>query len=333
MAGYRVCRVARPVLPGPRNRTATAVEFVCKLAAIVSENPHPLADELDSLTTLDLLGVIHREDRNALDAVQGGIPEIADAVNEILPRLRAGGGLHYFGAGNSGRIAALDAAECPATFGLDRWRVQAHESGDGSPEDDQSGGRLAARRANLGPNDVAVGVTAGGGTAYVAAALEEARAAGALIVVLVCAIGSPLVANADIAIEIPTGPEVIAGSTRMKAGTAQKVVLNMISSAVFTKLGYTHRGRMVGVVADNDKLRRRAARIVSELTEASVHRVERALADSDGDARLAVLMVSRGVDVEEARLALSSADGSLSVALHSGWSIDKTSNSEDETAT
>ncbi len=307
MAGYRVCRVARPVLPGPRNRTATAVEFVCKLAAIVSENPHPLADELDSLTTLDLLGVIHREDRNALDAVQGGIPEIADAV--------------------------IDAAECPATFGLDRWRVQAHESGDGSPEDDQSGGRLAARRANLGPNDVAVGVTAGGGTAYVAAALEEARAAGALIVVLVCAIGSPLVANADIAIEIPTGPEVIAGSTRMKAGTAQKVVLNMISSAVFTKLGYTHRGRMVGVVADNDKLRRRAARIVSELTEASVHRVERALADSDGDARLAVLMVSRGVDVEEARLALSSADGSLSVALHSGWSIDKTSNSEDETAT
>jgi len=321
-------------LPVPRNRTATAVEFVCKLAAIVSENPHPLADELDSLTTLDLLGVIHREDRNALDAVQGGIPEIAAAVNEILPRLRAGGRLHYFGAGNSGRIAALDAAECPATFGVDRRRVQAHESGDGSPEDDHSAGRQAARRANLGINDVAVGVTASGGTAYVAAALEEARAAGALIVVVVCATGSPLVANADIAIEIPTGPEVIAGSTRMKAGTAQKVALNMISSAVFTRLGYTYRGRMVGVVADNDKLRRRAVRIVRELTEASVHRVERALADSDGDARLAVLMVSRGVDVEDARLALSLADGSLSVALvDGGWSINKASNHADETAT
>ncbi len=259
----------------------------------MSENPHPLADELDSLTTLDLLGVIHREDRNALDAVQGGIPEIAAAVNEILPRLRAGGRLHYFGAGNSGRIAALDAAECPATFGVDRQRVQAHESGDGSPEDDHSAGRQAARRAN-----------------------------------------PPLVANADIAIEIPTGPEVIAGSTRMKAGTAQKVALNMISSAVFTKLGYTYRGRMIGVVADNDKLRRRAVRIVRELTEASIHRVERALADSDGDARLAVLMVSRGVDVDEARLALSLADGSLSVALVDGaWSINKASNHVDETAT
>jgi N-acetylmuramic acid 6-phosphate etherase len=299
----------------------------------VSENPHPLADELDSLTTLDLLGVIHREDRNALDAVQGEIPEIAVAVNEILPRLRAGGRLHYFGVGNSGRMAAVDAAECPATFGVDRRRVQAHESGDGSSEDDQSAGRQAARRANLGPNDVAVGVSASGGTKYVAGALEEARAAGALIVVLVCAIGSPLVGDADIAIEIPTGPEVIAGSTRMKAGTAQKVVLNMISSAVFTRLGYTYRGRMVGVVADNDKLRRRAARIVSELTEASVHRVDRALADSDGDARLAVLMVSRGFDVEEARLALSLADGSLAVALDSAWSIRNASNSAGETTT
>jgi len=264
---------------------------------------------------MDLLCVIHREDRNALDAVQGGMPEIAAAVDEILPRLRAGGRLHYFGAGNSGRIAALDAAACPATFGVDRQRVQVHESGDGTAEDDQRAGRAAAQRASLGPNDVALGVTASEGTGYVAAALDEARAAGALIVVLVCAIPSPLVAKADVSIEIPTGPEVIAGSTRMKAGTAQKVALNMITTSLFTKLGYTYRGRMVGIAADSDKLRRRTVRIVSELTEASVDRVERALADSDGDAKLAVLILTRGFDVEEARLVLSSAEGSLCVAL------------------
>jgi N-acetylmuramic acid 6-phosphate etherase len=281
----------------------------------VSDNPHPRADELDSLATLDLLGVIHREDRNALDAVQGALPEIAAAVDEIHLRLRAGGTLHYFGAGDSGRIAALDAAECPATFGVDRHRIQVHESGDGALEDDPSAGRQAAQRAGLRPDDVALGVTASGRSAYVAAALEEARAAGALVVVLVCAIASPVLANADIAIEIPTGPEVIAGSTRMKAGTAQKVALNMISTSLFTKLGYTYRGRTVGIVADTDKQRRRAVRIVGELTNEPADRVERALADSAGDARLAVLILMRGVNKEEAREVLVSAEGSLSVAL------------------
>src|SRR5258707_8617462 len=169
----------------------------------MSDNPHPRADELDSLTTLDLLGLIHREDRNALDAVQGGLPEIAAAVDEIVLRLRAGGTLHYFGAGNIGRIAALDAAQCPATFGVDRHRVQVHESGDGAPEDDPSAGRQAAQRAGLGPSDVALGVTASGRSEYVAAALEEARAAGALVVGLVGSIACRALADADTACEIP----------------------------------------------------------------------------------------------------------------------------------
>jgi len=281
----------------------------------VSENPHPLADELDSLSTMDLLGIIHREDRNALDAVQGGMPEIAAAVDEILPRMRAGGRLHYFGAGNSGRIAALDAAECPAAFGVKRQRIQVHELEDAALEHGQSAGRLAAQRAGLGPRDVALGVTAGGRSTYVAAALEEAKAAGALVVVLVCAVASDLVAIADIAIEIPTGPEVIAGSTRMKAGTAQKVALNMISTSLFTKLGYTYRGRAVGVVADTDQQRRRAVLIVRELTNSPADLVERALASCEGDARLAVLVLMRGVDIEEARSVLASAEGSLFVAL------------------
>ncbi len=281
----------------------------------MSQKPHPLADQLDGLTTLDLIELIHREDRNALDAVEGGLPEIAAAVDQIVLRLRAGGRLHYFGAGNSGRIAALDAIACPPTFGVDSQLIQVHGSGEDATEDDQDAGRQAAQRASLGPKDVALGVTASGGTGFVAAALEQAQAAGALVVVLVCALASPLLVNADIAIEIPTGPEVIAGSTRMKAGTALKVALNMISTSLFTKLGYTYRGRVVGVVADNDKLRRHAVRVVTELTDAPADTVERALAECDGDARLAVLILLREVDIEEARVVLSSAEGSLSEAL------------------
>src|SRR5258708_686372 len=144
--------------------------------------------------------------------------------------------------------------------------------------------------------------------------MEEARAAGALVVVLVCAIASPVLVNADIAIEIPTGPEVIAGSTRMKAGTAQKVALNMISTSLFTKLGYTYLVRTDGVVADTVKQHRRVVRIVGVLTNAPVHRVKQAVGDSGGDARLAVLILMRGLNKEEAREVLVSAEGSLFVA-------------------
>ena len=160
-----------------------------------------------------------------------------------------------------------------------------------------------------------VGVSAGGRTAYVLAALAEARRAGSLVVGISCAPGSPLGAVADVAIEIETGPEVIAGSTRLKAGTVQKVVLNMLSTGVFTKLGHTYRGRMVDLVAANEKLRGRAARIVADLTGASAARVGGALADAGGSAKLAILMLRCGLAAGEARSRLSSAGGDLSAAL------------------
>jgi N-acetylmuramic acid 6-phosphate etherase len=281
----------------------------------VSETAHPRADELNALSTLELVEIMHGEDRHAVDAVHQSLGEIAGAIEQIAARLRKGGRLHYFGAGTSGRLAALDAAECPATFGVDADMVQAHYAGEGEAEDDQRKGRAAARRAKLRPQDAIVGVSASGKTAYVLAAIAEARAAGALVVGLTCAPGSALGAAADVAIEIATGPEVIAGSTRLKAGTVQKVTLNMISTGVFTRLGHTYRGRMVDVVADNDKLRERAARIVNDLSGAPLDQVHRALSEARGSAKVAILMLRCGLAAREARARLSSAAGDLAVAL------------------
>jgi N-acetylmuramic acid 6-phosphate etherase len=281
----------------------------------MSEQPHPRADELGSLSTRELLAVMHGEDRRALDAIAGSLDVVAAAIDAIAAKLRSGGRLHYFGAGTSGRLAALDVAECQPTFGVAPDLVQAHDAGDGEAEDDRRRGAEEACAAALRPDDAVVGVSAGGRTGYVLAALAEARRAGALVVGISCAPGSPLGAAVDIPIEVETGPEVIAGSTRLKAGTVQKVVLNMISTGVFTRLGHTYRGRMVDVVATNEKLRGRANRIVADLTDAPAAAVEGALAEAGGSAKLAILMLRSGLAAGEARSRLSSAGGDLSAAL------------------
>lgn len=281
----------------------------------MSETAHPRADDMDALPIRELLELMHVEDRRAVEALHAALERIAEAVEQIAARLRSGGRLHYFGAGTSGRLAALDAAECPATFGVSRDLVQAHAAGDGDAEDDSRMGAFDARGAELGPHDAVVGVSASGRTAYVLAAVAEARRAGALVVGLSCAPGSPLGAAADIAIEVDSGPEVIAGSTRLKAGTAQKAALNMISTGVFTWLGHTYRGRMVDVVAANEKLRGRAKRIVQELTGCSDEKVDAALHDAGGNAKLAILMLRCSLDVDAARVRLSAAHSDLAVAL------------------
>jgi N-acetylmuramic acid 6-phosphate etherase len=281
----------------------------------MSENAHPRADSIDSLSTRDLLELMHGEDGRAVESVDAVLDQVARAVEQIAARLRSGGRLRYFGAGTSGRLAALDAAECPSTFGVALDLVQAHAAGDGEAEDDHQQGARDARSADLGPDDAAVGVSASGRTPYVLAAAGEARRAGALVVALTCAPGSPLGAAADIAIEIDVGPEVIAGSTRLKAGTAQKVTLNMISTGVFTQLGHTYRGRMVDVVTANAKLRGRAARMVQEVTGCSADQVEAALGEAGGSAKVAILMLRCGIDAGAAGERLSAAGGDLAVAL------------------
>ncbi|HYS97624.1 MAG TPA: N-acetylmuramic acid 6-phosphate etherase, partial [Candidatus Dormibacteraeota bacterium] len=207
----------------------------------MSENLHPRADELDDLTPRDFVGLMHAEDVEAVRSIAPKLDVIARAVEEIAVRLRGGGRLHYFGAGTSGLIARLDAAECPATFGVDPDVVQAHAVEAPADEDDRDLGQDVARKAQLGERDVAVGISASGRTSFALGAFDHAASAGALRVAISCNPGSPLGGASDIAIEVETGPEVIAGSTRLKAGTVQKLVLNMLSTAVFTRLAHTHR--------------------------------------------------------------------------------------------
>ena len=280
----------------------------------VSEGRHPRSDDIDGLETIELLRLMHQEDRRAVEEVATQLGAISAAVDGIAARLRAGGRLHYFGAGTSGRLGALDAAECGPTFGVAADLVLAHDAGDGEAEDD---GRRGCEevRAHVESRDAVVAISASGRTAYALGAADEARRRGALVVGLSCAPGTPLGAASEIAIEIETGPEVIAGSTRLKAGTVQKVVLNMISTGVFTRLGRTYRGRMVGVAPANAKLRGRALALVADLTGAAPADVERALADAQGSAVVAILMLRSGLDVDGARARLAAAGGDLGAAL------------------
>jgi N-acetylmuramic acid 6-phosphate etherase len=254
----------------------------------MSEHPHPRADELDDLSAYDLVALMHAEDHNAVSAIAPALEAIAAAVDAIADRIRSGGRLHYFGAGTSGLVAAMDASECPATFGVEAELVQAHVATAPEEEDDRALGHEAASVARLSSRDAVVGISASGRTAYVLGALEEATSRGALTVALTCNRLSRMGRGVDIPIEVETGPEVIAGSTRLKAGTVQKLVLNMLSTAVFTRLGRTHRGRMVGVVPGNEKLRARAAAIVAELAGLPLDEARRLLDESGGDVRQAL---------------------------------------------
>jgi len=281
----------------------------------MSEDLHPRADELDNLTALDFVELMHAEDLAAVEAIRPQLRQVARAVEEITTRLGAGGRLHYFGAGTSGLVARLDAAECPATFGVAADLVQAHSADEPDQEDDRRLGIAEATKARLGSNDAVVGISASGRTAYVLGAFERAAADGVLTVAVICNPGSPLARAADVAIEVETGPEVIGGSTRLKAGTVQKLVLNMLSTAVFTRLARTHRGRMVGVVASNDKLRARAARLVADVGEGSTEEAARALDGAGGNPKVAIVMLRRGVTADEARALLAAANGDLGTVL------------------
>ena len=279
----------------------------------MSEDVHPNSDTLDAMTSQEVVQLMHAEDRGAVDAVAPHMERIAAAIDAIASRVGAGGSLHYFGAGTSGRIADLDAAEVAPTFGVDA--VRAHAAGDGAAEDDAEMGTSDARAAGLTAADAVVGVSASGRTAYVLAAIKEARARGAMVVGFSCAANTPLGELADVAIEIETGPEVIAGSTRLKSGTVQKVVLNMISTGVFVRLGHTYRGRMTGVVAANAKLHRRAVKLIHDLTGVPAADAEMTLVAANGSAKAAVLMLRRRLSADDAAARLHEHHGDLAAAL------------------
>lgn len=292
----------------------------------LTEGIHPAAEGLERLPTLELLRLMNAEDRKVPRVVGAALAAVARVVDASAERLAGGGHLHYFGAGSSGRLAVLDAAECPPTFGVSPDLVVAHLAGGEraltsaveEAEDSADQGYVDVLDARIAAADAVIGVAASGQTPYVLGAMRGARQAGAFTAGIACVRGSSLEAAVEGAIPLPVGPEVVAGSTRLKAGTAQKLVLNMISTAIFTRLGHVHRGRMIDVRPNSAKLRRRAVGMVAELAAAPAGDAERALDAAGGNARLAVLMATRRLDRRAAEAALAAAAGDLGRALAGG---------------
>ena len=257
------------------------------------------------------------------EAVRAELPTIARAVDIIVERLRRGGRLLYFGAGTSGRLGVLDASECPPTFSSPPWQVQVIISGGRDAlvgsiediEDDTGAGEEAARAVQVSARDAVVGLAASGRTPWVIGALRVARAAGAATIGVVCNPHTSIHAEVDLCIAPVVGPEVLTGSTRLKAGTAQKMVLNMLSTASMTRLGKVYSNLMVDVRPTNSKLRARAIRIVQVGANVSAERA-RALLDASGwEVKIALVMAIADIEVDEARRWLAAADGHVRRAL------------------
>ncbi|MDX2849111.1 N-acetylmuramic acid 6-phosphate etherase [Actinacidiphila glaucinigra] len=279
--------------------------------------------EVDRLPTLDIARLMNAEDTTVPAAVAEQLPAIAAAVDNIAGRMARGGRLVYAGAGTAGRLGVLDASECPPTFNTAPGQVSGLIAGGPTAivdavEGAEDSRELAAADLDalgIGPDDTVVGVSASGRTPYAVGAVEHARALGALTVGLSCNPGSALAAAADHGIEVVTGPEFLTGSTRLKAGTAQKLVLNMLSTITMIRLGKTYGNLMVDVRASNDKLRARSRRIVALATGAPEDEIEAALTAAGGEVKNAVLVILGGVDAPAAARLLAEADGHLRAAL------------------
>jgi len=288
-----------------------------------TEQRNPRSRGLDRKSTSEILSVLNREDARAARAVRRELPSIARAVEAIVDNFRAGGRLFYVGAGTSGRLATLDAAECPPTFGTSPRRIRAIVAGgaralrfaiEGAEDSARDGARDLAR-ARVGRRDVVVGISASGATPYVLGALKLARRHGAVTVGVTSNRRSPLARLAQISIAVETGPEAVAGSTRLKAGTAQKMVLNMLSTAAMTRLGRIYEDWMVYVALTNKKLRERGARILQQAAGVNASAAEHALRQARHDLPAALVMLNSGASAKEAHRILRASGGNVREAL------------------
>ncbi len=279
--------------------------------------------DIDRVSTRELATLMNSEDATVAGAVAEALDPICATVDAIVDRMRAGGRLVYAGAGTAGRLGVLDASECPPTFSTDPSLVVGLIAGgrdalvtavEGA-EDDRELARADVAGLGIGPSDVLIGVTASGGTPYTVAAVQAARAAGAFTAGLSCNAGTALSEAAEQPIEVVVGPELVAGSTRLKAGTAQKLVLNMLSTMTMIRLGKTYGNLMVDVQTSNAKLADRVHRIVAEATGAERDTVAAAVAAAHGRAKTAILMIIGGLDAETAESELVAVDGVLRAAL------------------
>ncbi|WP_405881490.1 N-acetylmuramic acid 6-phosphate etherase [Streptomyces sp. NBC_01136] len=294
-----------------------------ELEALTTEAFRPELAEIDRLSTLEIAKIMNSEDATVPTAVASQLPRIAAAIDAIAERMSRGGRLIYAGAGTAGRLGVLDASECPPTFNTDPAEVVGLIAGGPSAmitsvEGAEDSTELAAADLEalaLTSDDTVVGVSASGRTPYAVGAVAHARARGALTIGLSCNAHSALAAAAEHGIEIVVGPELLTGSTRLKAGTAQKLVLNMLSTITMIRLGKTYGNLMVDVRASNEKLRARSRRIVALATGASDEEIEQALAATDGEVKNAILTILGGVDGPTAARLLEESDGHLRAAL------------------
>ncbi len=297
-----------------------------QLGSLLTETRNPVSEHLDELSTLDMLAVINDEDAKIAAAVRAELPHIAAAVDAIAERFQRGGRLFYVGAGTSGRLGVLDASECPPTFSVPAELVQGMIAGgdralrlssEHSEDSRDEGARDLAETgfAENGRPDTLVGIAASGRTPYVLGAMDFAKNEGALVIGLSCVPGSLVEQAAQIAITPATGPEVVTGSTRMKAGTATKLVLNMLSTGVMVRTGATYGNLMINVRPTNEKLVDRAERIIAAATRCDRARATELLKQSGSNVKLAIAMGALGLDREGAQQKLDAAGGVLAKAL------------------
>ncbi|QQR35409.1 N-acetylmuramic acid 6-phosphate etherase [Devosia oryziradicis] len=293
------------------------------MSATRTEMIHASAKGFDTRRPEEALAILAEAQVDAARAVQAAVPYIARAAHLAADCIRAGGRLVYVAAGSSGLMALADALELPGTYGLAGERIKVLLAGGvagltnmaGAPEDDADAARAEIAEAGAGPGDCIIALTASGYTPYPMAAVEAARAAGARTIGISNNEGAPLFDRVDVAICLPTPPEVIAGSTRMGAGTAQKIALNMLSTMMAVHLGHVHDGFMVNLVADNTKLRERARRIVMAVSEVPEDRAAAALDKAGGAVKVAILLAVGAVDVRSAEALLTENAGHLRPSL------------------
>jgi N-acetylmuramic acid 6-phosphate etherase len=312
-----------PPNPGKQNRRKHKRSEFRRGEQHQTEQRNPASRNLDRMTAREIVELMNREDRKVTIAVGRVIPAIARAVDAIVAGIQNGGGLFYVGAGSSGRMGILDAAESPPTFGTSPKLVQALIAGgrravtgavEGA-EDSVRNAERELRERKLARNDVVIGITASGTTPYVVGALQYARRHGATTVTITSNRRTPAARVAKIVIAAEVGPEVLTGSTRLKAGTAQKMVLNMLSTAVMVRLGHVYENLMIDVVQTNEKVARRALRILAEASGKSVSAAEHALRAAGHNMRVALVMLKKKVDAREASKRLADAREDLRKAL------------------
>lgn len=316
-----------PDLSGSNSHQEALIAAVrSELGTLVTETSNPKYPDLSALTTQELVTGMNSEDALVPLAIEKQLHIIAAIIDEIAPRMARGGRLIYVGAGTPGRLGILDASECPPTFGVDPTVVVGVIAGGQSAvkqavenaEDNEESGAADLAALNLSANDSVIGIAASGRTPYVISAIQEAREAGAFTVGFACNNGSPLGAAAQIALEIEVGPEFLTGSTRLKSGTCQKLVLNMISTISMVRLGKTYKNVMVDLLATNAKLRARSEHTIMSVTACDATTAATALAATAGHVKAAILTVMTGLPASQAVTLLEQNDGFLPAAIAAG---------------